>query len=73
MRVTIIYHERVRYWLSEWLAELAAREPGGRLAGRVAIDLIRERFTECDGNPPEAINDRLRGSALRWWRFTDGF
>ena len=73
MRVTIIYHERVRNWLREWLAELTAREPGGQLMARVAIDLIRERFTECNGNPPEAINDRVLGPALRWWRFSDGF
>lgn len=73
MRVEIRYHQQVRAYLREWLAELAAREPGGELMAEVATDLIGERFTECNGHPPEARNDRQRGRALRWWQFCEGF
>jgi hypothetical protein len=73
VRVAITYHEQVRNRLRAWLAELAAREPGGHVIARVAIDLIRERFTECEGDPPEAVDDPDRGAAIRRWRFSGGF
>jgi len=65
MRVTVVYHEQVRNRLRAWLAELAAREPGGDVVARVAIDLIRDRFAECNRDPPESVDDRTRGRALR--------
>src|SRR5829696_5959896 len=73
MRVEIRYHDQVRAYLREWLAELAAREPGGELMAEVATDLIRERFSECDGHPSEAVDDRRRGRSVRWWQFSEGF
>jgi hypothetical protein len=73
MQVTLTYHERVREPLRDWLAELTAREPGGATLARIAVEVIRDRFVSCGGDPPEAIDDATRGPAVRWWRYSDGF
>jgi hypothetical protein len=73
MRITVVYHEQIREALRDWLAELAAREPGGEVVARVATDVIRERFAECGGDPPEAVTHGVPGSRLRWWHYTRGF
>ena len=73
MRTTVVYSESIRARLREWLAELAAREPGGEVVARVATDLIRERFTECGGDPPGAVDDQAYGRQLRWWQYSRGF
>jgi len=73
MRVTVSYHRSARGMLRQWLSAIAAREPGGELMARVAIEVIRERFVETGGDPPEAVNDETRGRAFRWWEYTEGF
>lgn len=73
MRITVVYSEHIRGRLREWLAELAAREPGGEVIARVATDLIRERLAECGGDPPEAVNVSVHGRHLRWWQYSRGF
>jgi hypothetical protein len=73
MRVTVVYHDEVREPLRAWLAELTTREPGGPILARVAIEVTRNRFVECGGDPPESRDDAVRGPSVRWWMYSEGF
>lgn len=66
MKVTVQFHERVRRPLREWLADLAARHPGGPATARVAVADIRQRLHDSAGRLDGVIAESTRPILYRW-------